>query len=37
MSVVWALFVVVQALKYSFRRPPTEQDLSRAVQRLQSR
>lgn len=35
--IVGALFVAVQALKFYFRRPPTEQDLSRTVQRLQHR
>jgi hypothetical protein len=35
--IVWALFVAVQALKFYFRRPPSEQDLARAVQRLQHR
>ena len=35
--IVWALFVAVEALKFYFRRPPSEQDLARAVQRLQHR
>jgi hypothetical protein len=35
--IVWALFLAVEALKFYFRRPPSEQDLARAVQRLQHR
>lgn len=35
--IVWALFVAVGALKLYFRRPPSEDDLARAVRRLQHR
>ncbi|MGZ4419594.1 MAG: hypothetical protein ACXVRV_15675 [Gaiellaceae bacterium] len=35
--VVWALFVALRALELYFRRPPSEQDLARAVRRLQHR
>jgi hypothetical protein len=35
--IVWALFVAVRALEFYFRRPPSEQDVVRAMRRLQHR